>query len=206
MTPLRRLLRPVCRTILGLAGWRLVYPGQPGPKVLVIFYPHTSNWDFVLGMLAIGALGLPVNWAAKDTLFTGPLGRLFRALGGVPVNRRERTGFVQQMTREFQRREHFTLALAPEGTRSRTEHWKSGFYRLARAARVPVGLGYIDFRQRELGIAGWLETSGDPARDMGRIRAVYAGKTGLNPELAGPIRLQEEMTVEEQPKEDALSS
>ena len=179
--------------MLGLAGWRLVYPPQPGPKAVVVLYPHTSNWDFVLGMLAIGALGLPVNWAAKDSLFNGLFGGLFHALGGVPVNRRERTGFVSQMAEEFRKRERFTLALAPEGTRSRTEHWKSGFYRLAEAARVPVGLGYIDYQERELGIALWMTTCGDLARDMEHIRAAYAGKTGRHPQLAGPIRLQEKI-------------
>ena len=192
MSPGRKMLSWICRPILWLAGWRLVYPPQPGTKALVILYPHTSNWDFILAMLAIGALGLPVSWAAKDSLFSGPLGGLFRALGGVPVNRRERTGFVGQMAAEFRRRERFTLALAPEGTRSRTEHWKSGFYRLAEAARIPVGLGYIDYPRRELGVALWLETCGDPARDMERIRATYADKTGHHPELMGAIRLEAE--------------
>lgn len=192
MSPGRRMLSRICGLILRLGGWRLVYPPPPGPKVLVILYPHTSNWDFILAMLAIGALGLPASWAAKDTLFTGPLGGLFRALGGVPVNRRERTGFVGQMAEEFRRRERFTLALAPEGTRSRRDHWKSGFYRLAEAARVPVGLGYIDYPRRELGVALWLETCNDPTRDMERIRAVYVGKTGYRPELMSPIRLEEE--------------
>ena len=193
MSLFRPVLRAVCGAALRLAGWRLVYPPQPGPKAVVILYPHTSNWDFVLGMLAIGALGLPVNWAAKDSLFNSPLGGFFRALGGVPVNRRERTGFVGQMAEEFRRRERFTLALAPEGTRSRTEHWKSGFYRLAEVARVPIGLGYIDYRQRELGIARWLASCGDPAQDMAAIRTAYAGKTGRHPQLAGPIRLQDKM-------------
>lgn len=182
----------LCAFILRLTGWRLSYR-QPCRKGLVILYPHTSNWDFVFGMLTIGALRLPARWAAKDTLFKGVSGRLFSALGGVPVNRRERTGFVDQMVAEFARHEDFILAMAPEGTRSRTECWKSGFYRLALAAKVPLGLGYMDYARRELGVEVWLDLSGDMATDMDCIRAAYAGHRGRRPEMMGPIRLREEV-------------
>lgn len=182
----------VCGGLLRLLGWRVVYREPPGPKVLAILYPHTSNWDFVLGMLALRALELPVHWAAKDTLFTGPFGSFFYALGGVPVNRRERTGFVGQMAEEFRRRDAFMLAMAPEGTRSRTEYWKSGFYRLALEAKVPVGLAFMDYPRREMGVDTWLDMSGDVASDMDRIRAAYAGRAGKRHALAGPIRLKEE--------------
>ena len=102
--------------------------------------------------------------------------------GGVPVNRRERTGFIEQMTAQFRRNDVFRLAIAPEGTRSRTEFWKSGFYHLARAASVPLALGYIDYPRREIGVGGYLELDRRSDADMARLRAFYAGKRGLHPE------------------------
>jgi 1-acyl-sn-glycerol-3-phosphate acyltransferase len=161
----------------------------PGPKLLAIFYPHTSNWDFILAMLAKWALDLPLCWAGKDSLFRWPFGAVFRALGGVPVNRRERTGFVRQMAREFQRRDGFYLGMAPEGTRSLTTGWKSGFYHLALAADVPLALAYLDFATRRIGVTDYLVLTGDEVRDMAAIAAVYAGKRGLHPECQAPIQL-----------------
>jgi len=179
----------VCTRLLRLSGWRLEYRPPPGPKAVAIFYPHTSNWDFVLAMLTKWALGLPLHWAGKDSLFRGPFGTFFRALGGVPVNRREHTGFVGQMTQEFRRRDSFYLGLAPEGTRSLTEGWKSGFYRLALAADVPLALAYLDFGAKRIGVTDYLALTGDEARDMAAIAAAYAGMKGKRPELQSPIRL-----------------
>ncbi|MDD5295330.1 MAG: lysophospholipid acyltransferase family protein [Rhodocyclaceae bacterium] len=179
----------ICVSLLRLAGWRLEYQPPPGPKALAIFYPHTSNWDFVLAMLAKGALGLPLRWAGKDSLFRGIFGAFFRALGGVPVNRRERTGFVGQMAEQFRRNPVFYLGMAPEGTRSLTEGWKSGFYHLALAAGVPLALTFLDFRRREVGVRAYFRLTGDETRDMAAIAAVYAGVTGKHPELQSPIRL-----------------
>ena len=160
----------------------------PSAKCVVIFYPHTSNWDFVVGVLAYLSVAWPVRWCGKDSLFRWPVGALMRALGGIPVNRRERSGFVGQFKAEFDRAEGLHLALAPEGTRARTDHWKSGFYRLALAAGVPVGLGYIDYPNRRIGLDTYLDLSGDESGDMARIRAYYAGKRGRNPVQEGEIR------------------
>lgn len=157
-----------------------------------MFYPHTSNWDFVVGLLARFALNVPVTWAGKDNLFRWPLRALWRSLGGIPVNRRERTGFVEQMIAAFAAREDMLLAIAPEGTRRRTEHWKSGFYRVALGAGVPLALAFIDFGRREIGVDGWFMPSGDAAADFARLRAFYGDKTGRHPEQAGPIALKPE--------------
>jgi len=185
----RGLWGRLCAALLRLAGWTLDYRPPPGPKALAIFYPHTSNWDFVLAMLAKGAMGLPLHWAGKDTLFRSPFGGLFRALGGVPVNRRERTGFVGQMAAEFRRRDSFYMGLAPEGTRSLTAGWRSGFYHLALAADVPLALAYLDFSRRRIGVTDYLSLSGNPEQDMAAIAAAYSGMKGKRPELQSPIRL-----------------
>jgi 1-acyl-sn-glycerol-3-phosphate acyltransferase len=177
---------------LRVAGWT-VRLAQPVPeRCVAIFYPHTSNWDTVIGLCAKTMIGVRFHFVGKDTLFRFPLAPLLTRMGGIPVNRREPAGFVRQMKAEFDSRREFRLALAPEGTRRRTEHWKSGFYRLATAASVPVGLAYIDYPRREIGVGAWLDLTGDVAIDMARFRAFYAGKVGLNPENQGPIHLHDE--------------
>jgi 1-acyl-sn-glycerol-3-phosphate acyltransferase len=174
------------------AGWT-VRLAQPVPAHCVaIFYPHTSNWDTVIGLLAKWVIGVRFHFIGKDTLFRWPLRPLLVHLGGIPVNRREPAGFVARIEEEFERRGEFRLALAPEGTRSRTEYWKSGFYRIARAVRVPVALAYIDFPRREIGVGAYLDLTGDAAADMARIRGFYAGRIGRHPGNQGPIRLHDE--------------
>ena len=176
--------------LLRLLGWRGVYVAPPGPKSVVIVYPHTSNWDFPIGVLFRAWSGLFIHWAGKDTLFRWPLKRAFLWLGGVPINRRERTGMVAQLAEAFAQREDFHFCIAPEGTRSRTDHWKSGFYRLAIKAGVPVGLGFIDYADKRLGVERWITLSGNEAQDLTLIRAYYADKSGLYPEKAGDIRFK----------------
>ncbi len=180
-------------TLLRLAGWKVVL-AQPVPKRCVaIFYPHTSNWDTVIGLGAKFMFGIRFRFVGKDTLFRTPLiGPLLLHWGGIPVNRREPAGFIGQMRQEFARHEEFRLAIAPEGTRSRRPYWKSGFYRIARAAGVPLALAYIDYPSREIGVGGYLELTGDVAADMARIRAFYAGRRGRHSENQGPVALHDE--------------
>ncbi len=179
--------------VLRTFGWKVVL-AQPVPmKCVVVFYPHTSNWDFPIGLLAKWATGIHFRYVGKDALFRWPFGRMFRRWGGIPVNRRLSTGFISQMRDEFARHDDFRLAIAPEGTRSRTEHWKSGFYHLARAAGVPVALGFIDYPCRRVGVGAYVGLSGDPASDMRRIAAFYADKCGHRPENQGPVALRDEV-------------
>jgi len=174
--------------LLRLFGWSVELVPPPVQKCVVIFYPHTSNWDFVIGMVTRAAIWLPVRFAAKDTLFRWPFGGIFRWLGGIPVNRRERTGLTARLVREFAQRKRFYLAITPEGTRSRTDGWKSGFYHLALEAKVPLALAYIDYPHRRIGIGGYLELTGDENVDLDALRRFYAGKTGKRPEHQGEIR------------------
>lgn len=183
------MLRGCARFILKRLGWKLIDLPQRPAKAVVIAYPHTSNWDFPVTLLALAALPYGAQWVAKDTLFRGPLGPLMRALGGVAVNRRERTGFVERVTDEFRHRDDFHLIIATEGTRSRQAGWKSGFYRIAQAAGVPVIMAVVDYGKREVGLLSSITLSGDEAVDMAQIAACYAGRTGYHPENASPIRL-----------------
>ncbi len=176
------------RLALRLLGWTLDVALPPQPKGVVIVYPHTSNWDFVIGYLAKVAAGLQLQFIGKDSLFRWPLGPVFRRMGGIPVRRGARAGFVDQLAREFAARERIWIAIAPEGTRSFTDHWKSGFYHLALAARVPVGLATIDWGRRRVELRRTLELTGDPGTDLERLRAFYQGVRGLRPDRAGRIR------------------
>ena len=182
------------RAFLHALGWRLIMDLPRIDKAIIVFYPHTSNWDFVIGLLARFGLGFPVTWAGKDNLFHWPFAGMWRRLGGIPVNRREHTGFVSHMTAEFARRDVMLLAIAPEGTRRRTAYWKSGAYRVALAAQVPIGLSFIDYRHREIGVGGLLYPSGDAVADFGKLREFYAGKTARRPEQAGPVALRPDTT------------
>jgi len=180
----------VARALLRLLGWRVEVVLPPGPRGVIIFYPHTSNWDFVIGYLAKTAAGLEAQFLGKHTIFRWPLGGLLRRMGGIPVDRRAPAGIIAALKRRFAEEPRFWLALAPEGTRRYTDHWKSGFYRLAVEARVPLGLGFADWRTRVIGVTEYVDLSGDEARDLARIRAFYADKVARHPAQASAIRLR----------------
>jgi 1-acyl-sn-glycerol-3-phosphate acyltransferase len=183
------MIQRLARLALRLLGWQcLDVPNRP-PRAVLAVYPHTSNWDFPIGLLAAAALGLDARWVGKDSLFRWPFGGLMRWLGGVPVNRSAPAGFVDHIAAEVRRHERFILAIAPEGTRSLRPGWKSGFYRIARAAGVPVLVGTIDWGRRRIGLLASIELAGDEAVDMAGIAAALQGCRGRRPQLASPIRL-----------------
>jgi 1-acyl-sn-glycerol-3-phosphate acyltransferase len=184
-----KLLRRPARLILKLFGWKLLDLPQRPAKAVVIAYPHTSNWDFPVTLLALAALPFGAQWVGKDTMFRGILGPVMRALGGVAVNRRERTGFVERVADEFRSRENFHLIMATEGTRGLQAGWKSGFYRIAVAAGVPVIMATVDYATREVGLLAAITLTGDEDADMARIAACYEGRKGYRHENASPIRL-----------------
>lgn len=196
----RGLLAWIGRTGLRLAGWRLDATVPQVPKYVLLAAPHTSNWDFVVLMAAGMALGIWPHWVGKHTLFRPPFGPFARALRGIPVDRRARANMVDQLSAQFAQRERLVLVMPPEGTRSRAPHWKSGFYRVALAAQVPVALGYVDFSTKRAAIGPLLMPTGDVRADMDVIRAFYAGIEGLHPECQGPIRLEAEDRPDENPR------
>jgi 1-acyl-sn-glycerol-3-phosphate acyltransferase len=190
-TPTRpSLLRRAALGLLALVGWRTAFVWPPEPKGVIIVYPHTSNWDFPLGMLFRIGHGLPANWVGKTEMFRPPFGGLLKRVGGIPLDRRRTAGFIEALVAEYRARDWMWLAIAPEGTRSHTEHLKPGFYVLALAADVPIALGYIDYATRTVGIDTYLRMTGDREADMARIRDFYAGKRGRRPEHAGELRLR----------------
>lgn len=180
------------RFVMRLLRWTPEGTPPAIPKYVVIIAPHTSNWDFFWLLAMRWYFRLPIGFLAKHTLFRGPFGWIMRALGGVPVDRAHPGDLLDRVTAEFRAHDRFAIGLAPEGTRHRAEHWKSGFLRMARAAGVPVVLGYLDYPRRRGGFGPVLEPSDDPKADMDVIRAFYADKGGKFPALVGPIRLEDE--------------
>ncbi len=176
------LLDRAGRLVLRLGRWKIVGEVPEIPKFVAVAAPHTSNWDFPVFMAVVGVLKVRVRFLGKHTLFRGPFGWLFYWLGGIPVERE--TGAADVVTKAaeaFRTRDRLILGLAPEGTRSRVEKWKTGFYRIALEAGVPIVLVFLDARTRELGIGPTFHPTGDREADMAHIRAFYADKQGINP-------------------------
>jgi len=179
----------LARRILAMSGWTLL-DGPPVPaKAVLLGYPHTSNWDLVMTLLGLSALGITPRWAGKDSMFRGWRGPIMRALGGIPVNRREPTGFVGRMASEISAHDTFLLAIAPEGTRALAPGWKSGFYRIALAAQVPVVAAVADYGRKRIGILAVLTMTGDEDADMAEIAKLYQDCQGLRPADKSPVRL-----------------
>jgi len=177
--------------LLALFGWRVLSIPPPMQKGVVIIYPHTSNWDFILGILTRSVLGLRMHWVGKHTLFKWPFESIMRALGGVPVDRSQTRGLVEQLKKEFDRYQQFFLTITPEGTRSYSKYWKSGFYHIALGLKLPLGLATFNYEKREVHLTEWLMLTGDVERDLDTIRNVYRNCRGRHPELVGEIRFRE---------------
>ena len=185
----------IARWLLRLGGWQLDFDGLPCRQGVLIVYPHTSNWDFIVGVLAKWGMGIQVTLWGKASLFRIPVfGAWLRWMGGVPVDRSSPHGLVGDMVRHFERAQQddafHWLVLAPEGTRSRTESWKSGFYQVAVGAQVPLGLAYLDYGRRRVGVHSYLRLCGEPVADMEAIERSLGSAQGCRPECAAPIRLR----------------
>jgi 1-acyl-sn-glycerol-3-phosphate acyltransferase len=183
----------LARWVLGLLGWTVRFDGLPAQQGVIVVYPHTSNWDFVVAILAKWAVGLQLRFWGKDTLFQVPLlGRWMRWLGGVPVRRNAPQGVVAQVlnsvseARTAQRL--FWLGLSPEGTRQWTPGWRSGFYHVALRGQLPLGVVRLDYRQRVVDATAFMTLTGDTHADFRRFAEILDGATGKNPALAAPIQ------------------
>lgn len=185
-----RFSQMVARTVLNYQSWRLDFTLPAAQKYVLVGAPHTSSWDFLYTMLLSHAAGIKLHWIGKDTLFKQPFGSILRKLGGIPVNRRSRNNFVQQVVDAFNQHRELVVAIAPEGTRDNVPYWKTGFYYIALGASVPIALGYIDYAEKTLGIGPTLFPSGDIQADFDQIKSFYAGKLGKHPHLQGKIQLR----------------
>lgn len=170
--------------ILRLFGWKVEISAPDYPKCIICVAPHTSNWDFILGELAYTSVGRKAGFLMKDTWFVWPLGCFFRAIGGIAVPRRKpgKGSLTEFIVEKFRTDDRLVLAITPEGTRSRTANWHTGFLHIAMQAGVPILLGAIDARDKRVEIKRVFTPTGDVEADMTAIKNFYRPFTGINPD------------------------
>ncbi len=166
------------RTVFGLMGWRC--EGEfPNIKQLVVAGgPHTSNWDFVLALSVIMGVGVRLSWLGKHSIFFGPFDRMWRALGGIPVDRKAPIGLVDQAVASFHQNEKQVVAIMPEGTRSKVKKWKTGFLRIAYKAEVPIMVVTIDYPTKRILLGPVLELSGNEDGDLKQVQDLIGRGSG----------------------------
>ena len=186
------LRRLVARVFWAVSRWTFFSSPAPDRPTILIGAPHTSNWDFVFMLGISWRLGINVRWLGKKSLFRSWRGPVMRALGGIPVDRADPSRVVAEVVEQVRSGEVFGLVVTPDGTRRGHTHWKSGFYRIARETGMPVTLGFVDRTTMTTGLGPTFDLSGDVAKDMDRIRAFYADKSGVRPEHRVEPRLRDE--------------
>ena len=195
-TPSLTLVQALSQALLRLTRWR-IYGSFPAlPKYIIVGAPHTSNWDFFYMLLIKGRTGVNIHWLGKDSLFRWPFGGLMKWLGGIPVNRGTRKNLVDQIVDNFQSNQELMIAITPEGTRSKSSYWKTGFYYMALGANVPIQLVSISYPAHILEIGPLVTPTGDIERDFEVIKSYYSDKTGKYPEKQGEIRVSTVVIVE----------
>ena len=182
LTPLLRL---IASAILAIIGWRAIGKPLNNQRFVLIGAPHTSNWDFPLMLMVVLKLRLKPNWMGKHSLFMFPFGGFMRWLGGIPIDRSQHNGVVDQVVEQYRQNPQLVVLVPPEGTRKQVKEWKTGFYHIARNAGVPILMGYLDVGKKEAGLADFFFPTGDTEADILAIRAFYADKKGIRPANAG---------------------
>jgi 1-acyl-sn-glycerol-3-phosphate acyltransferase len=183
------LMQKIARHILHLIGWRtnVILPGVS--RYVLIGAPHTSNWDFAIMMMLTTSEGIAVSWMGKNSLFRGPLGMVMRFLGAIPVNRKEQTNLVDQISSMFDKKEDLIIVLSPEGTRSKTTRWRTGFYYIALKANIPIVMAYADYKNKVCGIGPSIKPTGNIQADFEIIQDFYKGIEGKYPLKQSDIKL-----------------
>ncbi len=165
-----------------MMGWSFEGEYPQHKKFVAAVAPHTSNWDFVVGMAAVFALRLKWSFLGKHSIFVWPFGGLLKKLGGIPIERSRSHGLVAQLGDRFAQSEYMALAMAPEGTRSKVDYWKSGFLQIANRADVPLLLIYFDFSRKVIGFGPCMAVSDDLDAEMQKVRNFYAKIPGKYPD------------------------
>lgn len=170
-----------------LTGWTIEGSVHQPPRFVIIAAPHTSNWDAVILVTAAYIFNVKLSWFIKEAAFFWPLGPIIRFFGGVPIERSARRNMVAKAIDEFAERDPFILAVPPEGTRKHSTHWKTGFYHIAHGARVPIVMGYIDYRRKVAGLGPSIVPTGDIDADFKVFAEFYSHVTPKFPQLKGAV-------------------
>ncbi len=178
------MFRAFSLLVFKLWGWKIEGDApQDIPKYILVIAPHTSNWDFIVGVMARSIVRWGnVKYLAKKELFVFPLGIFFRALGGYPVNRTKHTRLVDNVVQIFKNKEKFAIAITPEGTRKKVAKMKTGFYYIATKADIPLILVGFDFKRKTVVIDKPFYASGDQEKDLEIITTFFKSITGKIPE------------------------
>ena len=174
--------KAISKALLRLAGWKLGPVVEDVPKCVICVAPHTSNWDFIVGKLFYTSIGCNAGFLIKKEWFFFPLGLIFRAIGGIPVDRSRNTSLVDQMANRFAGSKLFHLAITPEGTRKSNPNWKKGFYFIALKAQVPIMLIGIDYPTKTITSTKAIMPTGDFEKDMHEIKLYFKDFRGKIPE------------------------
>lgn len=175
-------MQVLSKWLLKTAGWKVAVKVEEPAKSVICVAPHTSNWDFLIGKLGYWSLGRKASFLIKKSWFFFPMGYLFDAMGGVPVDRSRSTSVTQIMAEEFSRRTQFHLAITPEGTRSLVPKWKMGFYHIALSAKVPIQIACLDYVKKEVSIEALFYPTGDETADIEKIQSYYKNVNARFPE------------------------
>lgn len=171
------------RLVLRAMGWRIEGELPDLPKFVIIGAPHTSNWDFIVAMATMFALGLRASWLGKHTLFEGLFGWYFRWLGGIPVRRDRSEGVVEDTVEAFRSRESLVVGISPEGTRKAVSQWKRGFYHIASGAGVPILPVALDYSRKAIVFLPPFHPTPDAEADLGALQALYSPAMARHPDL-----------------------
>ena len=176
------MIKVICKQILKTTGWKIAgntnYPG----KCVICVAPHTSNWDLFLGLTVYTAMGRRSYFLMKKSWFFFPLGILFKAIGGIPVDRNKKTALTDQLAEEYAKRDNFQIAITPEGTRKKNNEWKKGFYYIALAANVPIVIVSLNYKDKIVDFKSILIPSGNIDADMKFIKDCYRDASPRHPE------------------------
>lgn len=165
----------VWAVLLRCAGWTVDISAPRRDKCVICVAPHTSNWDFILGIAAYRSLGRKANFLMKEFWFFFPLKYVLKALGGIPVpQKRGNESLTKVIVDMFKTSHYVNLAITPEGTRSRKEKWRTGFLYIASDANVPIQLGIIDYQNKIIKINDEFHPSGDIDADMAFVKKYYS--------------------------------
>lgn len=181
-----RLMRTLAGWLLRAWGWRFEGDLPNVSKAVAIVVPHTSNWDFVVGVLGVFAAGVRVSWLGKHTIFRPPWGGLMRWLGGIPIDRRSSAGVVEQIVELFDSSDALLLGLSPEGTRRQVDRWRTGFYHIAHGAGCGIVPIAFDYASRTIRFGTALMPTGDLEGDLAELRRFFVGVQGRKPEKGPP--------------------
>ncbi len=185
------LLRRLALTLMWCFRWRVEGNLPDRPKFVLIAAPHTSNWDLPIMLSLAFAFRVRLFWMGKHTLFRRPYGTIMRWLGGIPIDRRKSHNVVEQSAEQLRKADSLILVVPPEGTRKMVPYWKTGFYRIAERAEVPIVLGFLDYRRKVGGFGPAVFPTGDIEADMKRIQAFYEPIIGKYSDRFDPAKVDQ---------------